>query len=149
MTINYSPGCGAPQIKCRGSWGAFGGTNSTSLSTGSLDFIIGRGPSLNWKVKKKGKQLFTDCHTWVYFKFGRASRMNHRWIEAESQVRFLSGALGFFPNNSESSSFDFCIKFQGRELTRNRNKRDYCRCYNSLKRLMTTFYYYFFFWQRH
>ena len=50
------PGSGAPLMKCLGSYGAFGGTNSTSLSIGSLIFRTGRGPFLHYR-KQHSKML--------------------------------------------------------------------------------------------
>ena len=47
------PGSGAPQMKCRGSYGDFGGTNSTSLSIGSLIVITGRGPFLHYRKQTR------------------------------------------------------------------------------------------------
>ena len=56
-------------MKCRGSCGAFGGTKSTSRSTGSLDSMIGRGPFLHCKeieariisILSKYKQIIQVC----------------------------------------------------------------------------------------
>lgn len=56
-------------MKCRGSCGAFEGTNSTSRSTGSLDSMIGRGPFLHCKeieariisILSKYKQIIQVC----------------------------------------------------------------------------------------
>jgi len=51
-------------MKCRGSYGAFGGTNSTSLSIGSLVFKIGRGPFLHCRKqhRKMLKQIFEKMY---------------------------------------------------------------------------------------
>lgn len=47
------PGSGAPLMKCRGSYGDLGGTNSTSLSIGSLIVITGRGPFLHYRKQPR------------------------------------------------------------------------------------------------